>query len=84
MSDNRLNHAAFLELEQSLAEAGFSWETSAAEELLAALRATYEPLLEGSRPTCCCRCRAGLPRTTIAITGCAVRAVSSHDTWLRN
>jgi hypothetical protein len=44
---DRLDHAAFLRLEQDLAEAGFSWETLDAEELLAALRATYEPLLDG-------------------------------------
>jgi hypothetical protein len=44
---DRLDHPAFLRLEQNLIDAGFSWETSEAEELLAALRATYEPLLDG-------------------------------------
>jgi hypothetical protein len=44
---DRLDHPAFLRLEQSLIDAGFSWETSEAEELLGALRATYEPLLDG-------------------------------------
>jgi hypothetical protein len=42
-----LDHAAFLRLARTLGEAGFSWETGEAEELLAALRATYEPLLDG-------------------------------------
>ena len=32
---------------RELAEAGFEWNTPDAEELLAALRATYEPLLDG-------------------------------------
>jgi hypothetical protein len=36
-----------LRLKQDLIEAGFNWETAKAEELLAALRATYEPLLDG-------------------------------------
>jgi hypothetical protein len=36
----------FLQLELKLAEAGFKWNTPDAEELLAALRATYEPLLD--------------------------------------
>ena len=44
---DRLDHPAFLRLESDLAEAGFSWSTPEAEELLAALRATYEPLLDG-------------------------------------
>ena len=44
---DRLDHQAFLRLEQDLIEAGFNWETAEAEELLAALRATYEPLLHG-------------------------------------
>jgi hypothetical protein len=44
---DRLGHAAFLQLERELAEAGFEWNTPDAEELLAALRATYEPLLDG-------------------------------------
>jgi hypothetical protein len=43
---DRLDHAAFLRLERELAEAGFEWNTPDAEELLAALRATYEPLLD--------------------------------------
>jgi Ion channel len=44
---DRLDHMAFLRLERKLADAGFTWETAEAEELLAALRATYEPLLDG-------------------------------------
>jgi hypothetical protein len=44
---DRLDHAAFLRLEGELAEAGFKWNTPDPEELLAALRATYEPLLDG-------------------------------------
>ena len=43
---DRLAHEAFLQLELELAEAGFKWNTADAEELLAALRATYEPLLD--------------------------------------
>ncbi len=44
---DRLDHAGFLRLESDLAQAGFTWSTPEAEELLAALRATYEPLLDG-------------------------------------
>jgi hypothetical protein len=44
---DRLDHAAFLRLEGELAETGFKWNTPDPEELLAALRATYEPLLDG-------------------------------------
>lgn len=44
---DRLDHAAFLRLDQNLSDAGFRWETTEPEELLAALRATYEPLLDG-------------------------------------
>jgi Ion channel len=44
---DRLGHDDFLRLEQELAAAGFTWENPEAEELLAALRATYEPLLDG-------------------------------------
>jgi hypothetical protein len=44
---DRLDHSAFLRLQSDLADAGFSWGTPEAEELLAALRATYEPLLDG-------------------------------------
>jgi hypothetical protein len=44
---DRLDHPAFLRLQSDLAEAGFSLGTPDAEELLAALRATYEPLLDG-------------------------------------
>jgi hypothetical protein len=44
---DRLDHPAFVRLEHSLADAGFDWESTEAEELLAALRATYEPLLDG-------------------------------------
>jgi Ion channel len=43
---DRLDHEAFLQLEQGLADAGFTRETEETEELLAALRATYEPLLD--------------------------------------
>ena len=43
----RGRHPAFLQLQRGLVEAGFTWSTSEAEELLAALRATYEPLLDG-------------------------------------
>jgi len=43
---DRLAHEVFLQLELELAEAGFKWNTPDAEELLAALRATYEPLLD--------------------------------------
>jgi hypothetical protein len=42
---DRLDHEVFLQLEIELADAGFKWDTPDAEELLAALRATYEPLL---------------------------------------
>jgi hypothetical protein len=45
--DNRLDHDAFVRLEHEIIDAGFNWETTEAEELLAALRATYEPLLDG-------------------------------------
>ena len=44
---DRLDHANFRQLDLNLTEAGFRWETAEAEELLAALRATYEPLLDG-------------------------------------
>jgi hypothetical protein len=44
---DRLDHAAFGRLERDLIDSGFSWGTAEAEELLAALRATYEPLLDG-------------------------------------
>ena len=44
---DRLDHPTFRVLEKALADAGFDWETTEAEELLAALRATYEPLLDG-------------------------------------
>jgi hypothetical protein len=43
---DRLDHQAFLQLESDLIEVGFTWSTGGAEELLAALRATYEPLLD--------------------------------------
>ena len=45
-AEERLDHARFGHLDQELAEAGYSWDNSEAETLLAALRATYEPLLE--------------------------------------
>ena len=45
--DNRLDHEAFLCLERDLINVNFNWETAEAEEMLAALRATYEPLLDG-------------------------------------
>src|SRR5438445_3808764 len=44
---DRLDHGAFVQFERELAEAGFEWNTPDAEELLVALRATYEPLLDG-------------------------------------
>jgi Ion channel len=44
---DRLDHEAFLRLRQDLAVAGYIWGSAQAEELLAALRATYEPLLAG-------------------------------------
>jgi hypothetical protein len=45
---DRLDHAAYVRLETALAEAGVEWATGAeSEKLLAALRATYEPLLDG-------------------------------------
>ena len=44
---DRLDHEEFLQLERELGEAGWLWNTPDAEELLAALRATYEPLLDG-------------------------------------
>ena len=44
---NRLDHDTFLRLEEDLVEAGFTRETLDTEELLAALRATHEPLLDG-------------------------------------
>ena len=45
---DRLAHAGYVQMEAALAEAGVQWEDSAeAEATLAALRATYEPLLDG-------------------------------------
>ena len=45
---DRLDHASYVKMEAALAEAGVKWEDSAeAEATLAALRATYEPLLDG-------------------------------------
>jgi hypothetical protein len=44
-SADRLDRKHFGELASALADAGFKWENPEAEELLAALRATYEPLL---------------------------------------
>ena len=45
---DRLDHAGYVRMEAALAEAGVRWEDSAeAEATLAALRATYEPLLDG-------------------------------------
>ncbi len=45
---DRLPHAAYLRLETILSDAGLGWAGgNAAEETLAALRATYEPLLDG-------------------------------------
>ena len=44
---DRLDHLAFVRLEGDLGDVGLHWVTSEAEELLAALRATYEPLLDG-------------------------------------
>ena len=46
---DRLDHASYVEMEAALAEAGVKWEddSAEAEATLAALRATYEPLLDG-------------------------------------
>lgn len=44
---DRLDHAGFLQLQRELAEAGYNWSISEPEEVLADLRATYEPLLDG-------------------------------------
>jgi len=45
---DRLPHETYLRLQAILAEAGLHWAGgAAAEETLAALRATYEPLLDG-------------------------------------
>ncbi|MBV9782681.1 MAG: two pore domain potassium channel family protein [Acidisphaera sp.] len=45
---DRLAHDAYLRLEEEFHEAGLTWRGGAAvEETLAALRATYEPLLDG-------------------------------------
>lgn len=45
---DRLPHAAYVGIERCFEEAGLSWKAGpAAEETLAALRATYEPLLKG-------------------------------------
>ena len=44
---DRLDHTGFLQLQRDLAEAGYNWSTSEPEEVLADLRATYEPLLDG-------------------------------------
>ncbi len=42
---DRLDPEAFIRLDQGLAAAGYGWDNPEAEALLAALRATYEPLL---------------------------------------
>jgi voltage-gated potassium channel Kch len=45
---DRLDHAAYVRLEAALAEAGVDWAAGPeSEKLLAALRATYEPMLDG-------------------------------------
>jgi hypothetical protein len=44
---DRLDHTGFLQLQRDLAEAGYNWSISEPEEVLADLRATYEPLLDG-------------------------------------
>jgi hypothetical protein len=44
---DRLPHEAYARLEALLAEATLRWNAVGAEETLAALRATYEPLLDG-------------------------------------
>jgi Ion channel len=44
---DRLDHAGFLQLQCDLNEAGYNWNNSDPEEILADLRATYEPLLDG-------------------------------------
>jgi hypothetical protein len=36
-----------LQLQRGLTEAGYNWNNSDSEEILAHLRATYEPLLDG-------------------------------------
>jgi hypothetical protein len=43
---DRLDRVRFLQLAEALGKAGFDWENPDSEELLAALRATYEPLLD--------------------------------------
>ena len=46
--EDRLTHADYVRLEATLREAGTGWQAGPdGEELLAALRATYEPLLDG-------------------------------------
>jgi hypothetical protein len=68
---DRLDHDAFVRLEHKLIGSGFSWETAEAEELLAALRATYEPLLDG----------LGLPPSFIAAgVGRSFRIVDDEAT----
>ena len=45
---NRLGHESYARMEAALAEAGVKWEVGTdVETTLAALRATYEPLLDG-------------------------------------
>jgi hypothetical protein len=45
---DRLPHSDYLRLQAALTEAGLNWAADpGAEETLAALRATYEPLLDG-------------------------------------
>lgn len=49
---DRLPHSDFLRMEAIFLKAGLSWTSdSDAEEILAALRATYEPLLDGLAKT---------------------------------
>jgi hypothetical protein len=44
---DRLDHAGFSQLQRDLTEAGYNWSNPDPEEILADLRATYEPLLDG-------------------------------------
>jgi hypothetical protein len=69
---DRLDHAAFLQLQRDLNEAGYSWNDSDAEEILADLRATYEPLLDGLARYLLLTLPEWNPRVPFAITGCAV------------
>jgi hypothetical protein len=71
---DRLDHRAFLRLEEDLVKAGFSWETLDAEELLAALRATSEPLLDGLASYL-------LPLPGCSISGASPRSLGARPAW---